>query len=49
MIGLDNFIADSLNVKVEIINPLNKIEYDKTLDNPGKYSIAIALALRGLL
>jgi len=49
MIGLDNFIADSLNVKVEIINPLNKIEYDKTLDNPGQFSIAIALALRGLL
>ena len=49
MIGLDGFIADSLNVKVEIINPLNKVEYDKTLDNPGEFSIAIALALRGLL
>ena len=49
MIGLGGFIADSLNVKVEIINPLNKVEYDKTLDNPGEFSIAIALALRGLL
>jgi len=49
MIGLDGFIADSLNVKVEIINPLNKVEYDKTLDNPGEFSIVIALALRGLL
>tara|TARA_B100000131_G_scaffold321594_1_gene372738 strand:- start:215 stop:1255 length:1041 start_codon:yes stop_codon:yes gene_type:complete len=48
MIGLDNFIADSLNVKVEVINPLSKIEYDKTLDNPGEFSIAIGLALRGL-
>ena len=48
MIGLDSFIAEALNVKVDILNPLNKIDYDKTIDNPGEFSVVIGLALRGL-
>lgn len=48
MVGLDSFIADSLNVKVEFLNPMNKIEYDKTLDNPSEFSVVVGLALRGL-
>ncbi len=49
MSGLDGFIADSLNVKVEILNPFDKIASEGTLDNPGVFAIAIGLALRGLL
>ena len=48
MIGLDSFIAEALNVKVDILNPLNKIDCDKTIDNPAEFSVAIGLALRGL-
>lgn len=49
MPGFDSFVSDSLNVKVEFLNPMNKIDYEKSLDNPSEYSIAIGLALRGLL
>ena len=49
MPGFDSFVADSLNVKVEFLNPMNKIDYEQSLDNPSEYSIAIGLALRGLL
>ena len=45
MIGLDSFIAEALNVKVDILNPLNKIDCDKTIDNPAEFYVAICLDL----
>ena len=46
--GLNEFIANNLNVKVEQLDPLKKISNDIKIDNPLKYSIALGLALRGL-
>ena len=46
--GLDEFIASSLNVKVEHLNPFKKITNNTNIDNPLSFSIAIGLALRGI-
>ena len=46
--GLDKFIADNLNVKVEFLDPMKNISNDIKIENPLKYSIALGLALRGL-
>jgi len=46
--GLNEFIVDNLNVKVECLDPMKKISNDIKVDNQLKYSIALGLALRGL-
>ena len=46
--GLDDFIANSLNVKVEHFDPFKKITNNANIDNPLSFSIAIGLELRGL-
>ena len=46
--GLDDFIASSLNVKVEHLDPFKKIINNSTIENPSQFAIAIGLALRGL-
>ena len=46
--GLDQFIADNLNVKVELLDPFKKIKNSKKLKNPNEFSVALGLALRGL-
>ena len=46
--GIDKFIADNLNVKVELLDPFKKIKNDNKVINPIQYSLAIGLALRGL-
>ena len=46
--GLDKFIADNLNVKVEILDPFKKINNSNKIDNPFEFSIALGSALRGL-
>ena len=46
--GLNDFIANSLNVKVEHFDPFKKITNNANIDNPLSFSIAIGLALRGL-
>ena len=48
MPGLDKFIADNLNVKVEVFDPFKKIKNNKKLKNPPEFSVALGLALRGL-
>ena len=45
---LKDFITNNLNVKVEFLDPMKKINNDIKIDNPLKYSIALGLALRGL-
>ena len=46
--GLKDFIADTLSVKVEILNPIKKINCNEVVDDINQYSTAIGLALRGL-
>ena len=46
--GLDQFIADHLNVKFELLDPFKKIKNSKKLKNPNEFSVALGLALRGL-
>jgi type IV pilus assembly protein PilM len=46
--GLDNFIASTLNVKVEKINPIQNIKNSTEVENINQYGTAIGLALRGL-
>ncbi len=45
---IDKTIAESLNVKVEILNPLKNIKNNEDLTNKAQFSIAVGLALRGL-
>ncbi|MBI72367.1 MAG: hypothetical protein CMG61_02810 [Candidatus Marinimicrobia bacterium] len=46
--GLKDFIAETLNVKVEILNPIKKLNCNEVVDDINQYSTAIGLALRGL-
>ena len=46
--GLDKFIASTLNVNVETLNPLKNITNSKSVDNINQFSTAIGLAIRGL-
>ena len=48
MPGLNEFIINNLNVKVEFLDPMKNISNDIKIENPLKYSIALGLALRGL-
>jgi len=47
--GLKELINDELRIETEILNPFNNIACDMKIDNPSKYSVAIGLALRGLI
>ncbi len=46
--GLQAMLSEYLNMTVEILNPLEKIEHTKDFDNPAQYTIAVGAALRGL-
>ena len=45
--GLKEFIAENLNVDVEIFNPFQNISSDNVVENPPQYTIAVGLALHG--
>ncbi len=47
--GLTEFIAEKLNVPVELYNPTLQLQSEEinSISNPWKYSVAIGLALRG--
>ena len=45
---IENFIASTLNVTVEILDPFKTINNDIKVDNLNQYSTALGLALRGL-
>ena len=49
MKGLKSQIADELRIETEILNPFNNIACDIKIENPSKYTIAVGLALRGLI
>ena len=36
-------------METEILNPFNNINSDIKIENPSKYSVAVGLALRGLI
>ncbi len=48
-IGLKEFIAEQLNVEIEILNPVASMKVDNEVENPSQYAIAIGLGLRGLV
>jgi len=48
LLGLDNFIATTLNVNVEVLNPIKNIKNKIKVNNLNQYTTAIGLALRGL-
>ena len=47
--GLKEQIKDELRIESEILNPFNNISSDMRIENPSKYSVAVGLALRGLI
>ena len=49
MSGLVDSLNSSLNVDFSTLDPFNKIEVSKDVDNISKYAIATGLALRGTL
>ena len=46
--GLQKFIADNLNVDVDILNPFQKVSSSNVIENPPQYAISIGLALHSL-
>ncbi len=48
-IGLKEFIAEHLNVDIEILNPLTGMNVNQDVENPSQYAIAVGLGLRGLI
>ena len=47
--GLKEQFSDELKIETEILNPFNNINCDMKIENPSKYSVAVGLALRGLV
>ena len=47
--GLKDQMSDELRIETEILNPFNKIVSDIKIENPSKYTVAVGLALRGLV
>ena len=48
MEGLQSFIADNLNVEVNVLDPFNNTECSLDVENPSQYAVAIGMAIRGL-
>ena len=47
--GLKNQISDELRIETDILNPFNNIASDIKIENPSRFSVAVGLALRGLI
>lgn len=47
--GLKEMFEDELKLETELLNPFNNISSDMKIDHPSRYSVAVGLALRGLL
>ena len=47
--GLKDQISNELRIETEVLNPFNKIVSDIKIENPSKYTVAVGLALRGLV
>ena len=46
--GLKNYIAENLNVDVELFNPFDNAECSLDIETPGQYTVAVGMAIRGL-
>ncbi len=46
--GLVGYLAEQLNVKVDIFDTFKKIEGTNSIDNPAQFTIAVGCAMRGL-
>ena len=49
--GFTNYIAEKLNVEVDVFAPIESLPYDgpEEIQNPAQYTIALGLAFRGLI
>ena len=48
MEGLKNYIAENLNVDIELFNPFDNTECSLDVENPWQYTVAVGMAIRGL-
>ena len=48
MTGLQDYIAENLNVEVALLNPFDNTECSIEIENPGQYAVAVGMAIRGL-
>ena len=48
MIGLKKFIAETLGIELNPINPFEKITQNQSVDNPEIFAIAMGMAIRGI-
>lgn len=46
--GLPEYLAEQLNVKVDIFDTFKKIEGANSIENPAQYTVAVGCAMRGL-
>ena len=47
MIGLKDFIASTLRIELDQVNPFEKITQNLTVENPEIFAIVAGMALRG--
>ena len=47
--GFKELVENELRIDTKILNPFNKIVSDVKIDSPSKYTVAVGLALRGLI
>ena len=45
--GLKAFIAENLNVDIDILDPVNGLMADGKIENPSQYTVAVGMAIRG--
>ena len=48
MNGLKDYIAENLNVDVELFNPFKGTECSIEIESPAQYTVAVGMAIRGL-
>ena len=48
MEGLSDYIAENLNVDIELFDPFKDAECSLDIDNPHQYTVAVGMAIRGL-
>tara|TARA_X000001036_G_scaffold362793_1_gene346466 strand:- start:2775 stop:3839 length:1065 start_codon:yes stop_codon:yes gene_type:complete len=48
MEGLQSYIAENLNVEVNMLNPFDNTECSLDIENPSQYVVAVGMAIRGL-
>jgi len=47
-IGLKEFIADNLNVDLELFSPIESLKHQVDIDNPSQFTTVLGMAFRGM-